>query len=79
MVVKVVKTTFLGCIFKEFHFVTIKGCTILEVKSAKMQHVTQSEFTLPNVTQRYSRYGNVTVTLPKIKKSFFYDNYFKNN
>jgi hypothetical protein len=39
--------------------------TILEVKSAKMQHVTQLEFTLPNVTQRYSRYRNVTVTLPK--------------
>jgi hypothetical protein len=30
-----------------------------------MQHVSQTEFTLPNVTQRYSRYGNVTVTLPK--------------
>jgi hypothetical protein len=41
-----------------------------------MQHVTQNEFTLPNVTQRYSRYvryryvtekhvnmSNVTVTL----------------
>jgi hypothetical protein len=39
-----------------------------------MRHVTQNEFTLPNVTQRYSRYrnviekhvnmSNVTVTLP---------------
>jgi hypothetical protein len=39
--------------------------TVPEDKSAKIQHVTQREFTLPNVTQRYSRYGNVTVTLQK--------------
>ncbi len=36
--------------------------TVPEVKNAKMQHVTQTEITLPNVTERY---GNVTVTLPK--------------
>jgi hypothetical protein len=41
--------------------------TVPEVKNAKIEHVTQTEFTFPNVTELYSRYGKVTVTLPKIK------------